>query len=189
MSIYTAAAQPKKNDLYETPTKSLDMILELLDPAVHYIWEPFVGSGHSTRHMRSRGFQVTNGDDPDFFKQTVPVPPQPGMRTVVVSNPPFSIKREILCHLDSLGMHEVALLLPAPVLFTKYFRQYCRSHHVQLVVHSKRCAFIDPITGKAGGSASFDVAWICAGLALEHDINFPPEETGKQITQREISIY
>jgi hypothetical protein len=133
-----------------------------------------VGSGHSSRHMRSEGFQVTNGNDPDFFRQAVPVPP-PGMKVVLVSNPPFSIKREILRHLDSLGMHDVALLLPA-LLFTKYFRQYCQSHHVQLVIHSKRCAFLDPITGKAGGSASFDVAWICVGLALEHDINFPAQQ-------------
>jgi len=122
--------------------------------------------------MRSRGFQVTNGDHVDFFKQTVPVPP-PGTRLVLVSNPPFSIKREILRHLEALGVREVALLLPAPVLFTKYFREYCASHPVQLVVHSKRCAFLDPVTGQAGGSASFDVAWICVGLQLERDINFP----------------
>ena len=156
--------------------RSLDMMLEHLDPAVHFVWEPFPGSGHSTRHVRSRGFQVTNGDDPDFFKQTVPDTPA-GMRLVLVSNPPFSIKREILSHLEALGVHQVALLLPAPVLFTKYFREYCASHAVQLVIHSKRCAFLDPVNGKAGGSASFDVAWICVGLELERDINLPPEQT------------
>lgn len=149
-------------------------MLEHLDPSTHYILEPFVGSGHSTKHMRSQGFQVTNGNHVDFFKQTVPVPP-PGMKVVLVSNPPFSIKRQILSHLESLGMHDVALLLPAPVLFTKYFHTFCHDHHVQLVIHSKRCAFLDPVTGKAGGSASFDVAWICVGLGLTRDINFPTE--------------
>jgi hypothetical protein len=124
--------------------------------------------------MRSKGFQVTNGDDEDYFKQSVPVPPD-GMEAVLVSNPPFSVKRQILARLDALGVHRVALLLPAPVLFTKYFREYCRQHHVQLVVHSKRCAFINPKTGKAGKSASFDIAWICVGLKLDRDINFSPE--------------
>jgi len=148
------------------------MVLTHLDPSIHLLWEPFPGSGHSTRHMKSKGFQVTNGDAPDFFKQTVPVPPS-GMKTILVSNPPFSIKREILSHLESLGLHDVALLLPAPVPFTKYFYEFAHLHHVQLVVHSKRCAFLDPLTGKAGGSASFDIAWICVGLELLRDINFP----------------
>ena len=174
MSVYTSAAQPKRNDLYETPVRSLNMMLDHLDPSLHLLWEPFVGSGHSTRHMRSSGFQVTNGDDPDFFKQTVPVAPA-GMKTVLVSNPPFSIKRQILSHLDTLGMNDVALLLPAPVLFTKYFREYSKEHHVQMVIHSKRCAFLDPHTGKSGKSASFDVAWICVGVGLTRDINFPTE--------------
>ena len=150
-------------------------MLQHLDQRKHFLWEPFVGSGHSTRHLKSKGFQVTNDDNADFFKQTVPVPPE-GMKTVLVSNPPFSLKRGILSHLDSLGVHDVALLLPAPVLFTKYFYEYCKEHQVQLVIHSKRCAFLDPVTGKAGRSASFNVAWICVGVGLPRDLNFPPEQ-------------
>jgi hypothetical protein len=172
MSIYTSKTQPKKCDTYETPIRSLDMLLTHLDPTVHYIWEPFAGSGHSTRHMRQAGFEVTNGDDPDFFEQSVPVAPE-GLRLVLVSNPPFSKKQEILRHLAALGVHDVALLLPAAVLFTKYFFEFSLKHHVQLVVHSKRCSFLNPDTGKAAGSASFDVVWICVGLGLPRDLNFP----------------
>ena len=72
MSIYNSSSQPSRNDLYETPPATLDMILRYLDPTKHLIWEPFKGSGHSTRHMRSRNFTVSNGDDPDFFKQNIP---------------------------------------------------------------------------------------------------------------------
>ena len=68
----TKKAQPKLNDLYETPTATLDMILDQLDPARHHIWEPFPGTGHSTRYMKSRGFCVTNGNHPDFFQQSLP---------------------------------------------------------------------------------------------------------------------
>jgi hypothetical protein len=94
MSIYTSSTQPTNNDFWETPTQTLDLVLQHLDQRKHFLWEPFVGSGHSTRHMKSKGFQVTNGDHPDFFKQTVPVPAE-GMKTVLVSNPPFSLKRPI----------------------------------------------------------------------------------------------
>ncbi len=118
MAIYTKKAQPTKNDLYETPTATLDMILDHLDPKRHLIWEPFVGTGHSTRYIKSRGFSVTNGDHQDFFQQSLPEK-DPKKELVLVSNPPFSIKRHILRRLTELGFHKFALLLPAPVLFTQ----------------------------------------------------------------------
>ena len=80
MAIYTKKAQPTKNDLYETPAATLDMILDHLDPKRHHIWEPFVGTGHSTRYMKSRGFDVTNGDHPDFFQQSLPEKERVGVR-------------------------------------------------------------------------------------------------------------
>ena len=170
--MYTTNIQPKKADNYETPARSLDMLLGHLKADKHFIWEPFRGSGRSTIHMRGRGFQVTNGDDLDFFKQTLPVAPA-GMKLILVSNPPFSIKKEILEHLEKLGMYDMALLLPAPVMFTKYFHSFAHRHHVQMIVHTKRCAFLDPVSGESGGPASFDVAWICVGVGLERDITFP----------------
>lgn len=121
MAIYTKKAQPTKNDLYETPTTTLDIILDHLDPRRHHIWEPFVGTGHSTRYMKSRGFDVTNGDHADFFQQSLPEK-YPEKDFVLISNPPFSVKRRILLRLTELGFHKIALLLPAPVLFTKYFQ-------------------------------------------------------------------
>ena len=72
MAIYTKNVQPKLNDQYETPPATLDMILDKLDPGRHHIWEPFPGTGHSTRYMKSRGFDVTNGDHPDLFHQLLP---------------------------------------------------------------------------------------------------------------------
>ncbi len=172
MAIYAPSLQPKLSDLYETPTETLDMVLDHLDPVKHYIWEPFRGTGHSTRYMsEQRGFRVTNGDDPDFFQQTVPF--REGMTTVLVSNPPFSLKQQILKHLFAKGFYNIALLLPAPVLFTKYFRAYCSVYPVQIIVHTKRCTFLDPSTGKKCGPASFDVVWICIGLSLPRDLIFP----------------
>ncbi len=132
MAIYTKKAQPTKNDLYETPTTTLDMILDHLDPKRHLIWEPFVGTGHSTRYIKSRGFSVTNGDHQDFFQQSLPEK-DPEKDLVLISNPPFSVKRQILLRLTELGFHKIALLLRAHVLFTKYFQEYCSHHQVQVI--------------------------------------------------------
>ena len=134
MAIYTKNVQPKLNDQYETPPATLDMILDKLDPGRHHIWEPFPGAGHSTRYMKSRGFCVTNGDQQDFFQQSIPEK-DPKKELVLVSNPPFSVKRRILLRLTEIGFHEIALLLPAPLLFTKYFQEYCSHHQVQVIIH------------------------------------------------------
>jgi hypothetical protein len=191
MSFYATTIQNNsKNDTYETPSATLDMVLDLLDPEKHYIWEPFPGSGSSTVHMRNRGFQVTNGTDPDFFNQTVPVcvssKANPGtpLTLVIVTNPPFSIKKEILVRIAELGVERVAFLLPAATMYTKYFHEYITTvgqEHFRLIVHTKRCSFLDPATGKTvlnkngkQGSCSFDVAWFTMGLGdvLPYGINF-----------------
>lgn len=163
----------KKNDLYETPGTSLDKILCCLDPRVHYIWEPFVGTGHSTRYMREKGFQVTSGSHPDFFQQhTIPTAPE-GMVVVLVSNPPFSLKKEIMKRVEELGLERLALLIPAAALFTNYFQEFKRYKDVQMVVHTRRCSFLDPDSGKPNPPAPFEVAWFCFGLNLPRDIYFP----------------
>lgn len=172
MAIYTKSTQPTLNDQYETPIQTLDMVLDYLHPEKHFIWEPFPGTGHSTRYMKSKGFTVTNGNHPDFFQQNVPHA-ENDKELVLVTNPPFSIKRQILERLAELGVRKVALLLPAPVLFTQYFQRYCLDHKVQTIIHSKRCKFIDPRTGKPSKkSASFDIVWICLNIELESDMIF-----------------
>jgi len=176
MSLYSNKTQPRSNpesDKYESPPRSLDMILDLLDASKHHIWEPFKGSGHSTMYMRSKGFEVSNGNDPDFFKQSVPNPSE-NKELILVSNPPFSIKRQILLHLKKIEFNKIALLLPAPVLFTLYFREFAMEHKVQIVIHTKRCSFLNPCTLEpCRTSASFDCLWITTNLSLENDINFP----------------
>lgn len=163
-------------DEYETPYKVLDMVLEQLDPNKYFLWEPFKGTGRSTEYMRNRGFDVTNGDHDDFFQQTIPKPPIYSKKAlVIVSNPPFSKKKEILEHLKKLGIQKFALLLPVGTLFTKYFAElFPKSTETQLILPQGRVQFIDPLTQQAykGSSCSFDVVWICIGLGFLSTIDY-----------------
>lgn len=172
MAFYSPAAQPTVNDLWETPGDTLDMVLRRLDPRVHLLWEPFVGSGASTAHMRKRGFEVANGAPADFFDQTAAPPAPPGKTTVLVSNPPFSQKKQILQHLMRMDT-PFALLMPAGTLFTQYFRTCCEARKVQIIVHTKRCRFLDPVTHEqCSGRPSFDIIWCCVDLGLDADLSF-----------------
>jgi hypothetical protein len=152
-------------DTYETAKWSLDLLLVHVDPARFHIWEPFVGTGRSTAYMRAQGFEVTNGDHADFFKQTRPVA-SPGKTLLLVSNPPYSTKQQILEHLKAQSVLQWALLMPVQCLFCKYFTANVDIRRLSLVVHSaRRGSFIDPASGEPyARGAPFEMCWFTQNL-------------------------
>ena len=176
-------------DTYETVKWTLDIMLDSLDPAKHFIWEPFKGSGRSTRYMRSRGFEVTNGDNDDFFEQTTPIPPQ-NKELVLVSNPPFSIKQRILSHLKHLGIQRWALLLPITSITTIYFTTAVDMTALAIIFHYKRVNFIIPETGKpTPKGAPFEICWFCIGLAPPGTFTMPGIDSSmRTLTKEEMVI-
>jgi hypothetical protein len=172
MSHYSKST--KKNDDYETPYRVLDMILDELDPQKVIIWEPFKGSGYSTEYMKSKGFFVTNGEFEDFFKhEKPPILGLEDMTLVVVTNPPYSIKKEILQKFKDLGIDKIALLVPIGTVFCNYFTKLFPQDNFQIIFHTGRVKFLDPATHqKVKGSCSFDVAWVCNGLNLKKNIQY-----------------
>ena len=71
-----------------------------------HIYEPFIGSGHSTKCMRKLGHTVY-APGGDFFTHGVP-----DRSLYLITNPPFSIKKEILRKIFVEWNHpRVALLL------------------------------------------------------------------------------
>jgi len=162
----------QKKDIYETPEYVIADILTFLDKNKVEIYEPFKGSGSSTKIMRKLGFTVHNGDHKDFFKQTFPKPRDKKKKIILLTNPPFSIKKEILQKLQHDNVGQWILLLPASVLYTMYFRDLFKNKTVKLIIPRKRITFIDPKTKKPfGNRASFDTAWICRGISLPRHIN------------------
>lgn len=190
MALYSKSIRNDSGcDTYETPVESMDMILEHLDPGKDFIWEPFAGTGHSTRHMRSRGFEVVNGFPCDFFEQPLPTAP-PGKSLIMVSNPPYSTKQKVFARCKEIGLRRYALLLPAATLYTVYFYAFNKwmedaGIRLSMVIHTSRCCFLDPASGQPvqrdnrAGSASFDVAWMNYGVNLPRDIVFIKREPKK----------
>lgn len=158
-------------DEYETPTYVLDMVLEELDPTKWTIWEPFPGSGHSTRYMRLKGFSVTNGDHDDFFQHSVtPAPCKIGHKVVVISNPPYSKKKEIMQKLKDLGVMHIALFLPVGVIARRYFAETFPSIGNQFIFHRRTCSFLHPESKESMGPASFPLMWVTCGLNMSKNI-------------------
>ena len=171
----TKSIQFDKDD-YETSHSTLNAVLSKLDPLKHLIFEPFPGTGYSTMYMQQCGFRVTNGDYCDFFQHCTP-PRHPagteGMEMFVITNPPYSKKKDVLKKLKDLGLRNLALLLPSGTVSNKYWRQYFPQDNFQLLINIGRCKFLSPETHKPlTGSCNFTVFWCLNNFRLKNDISY-----------------
>lgn len=160
-------------DMYETPGYVYDMILEELDPKETVIWEPFLRTGYSTKYMRSRGFEVINGEEGGLFAQNeIPRIKASQKTLVVVTTPSFSVRRKVVTKLHELGVTRMAVFVPIGMLTTMYGKTLFPAQSTQLVYHTAACHFLDPLTLMPRGKTGFDLVWITKGLSLQQGVQF-----------------
>lgn len=140
------------SDDYETPREAWEAIVKFL-PRDKIIWEPFYLNGKSGEYLRELGFQVMHEDE-DFFEHN--------KGDIVVSNPPFSRKKEIVQRLVELQKPFV-LVMPDSVLTTTCAREI---PGLQVIVPKKRIQFVK------GKNVSFGCLYYCYLMNLENDIIF-----------------
>jgi hypothetical protein len=150
-------AKEVKNDEYETPRSAWESIDRFL-PKDKVIWEPFMASGLSGEVLRSLGCEVIHQRE-DFFEND--------RGDVVVTNPPFSRKKEVLKRLKELGKPFV-LLLPASVLGTKMISDWFPD--IQIIVPKGRISFL--VNGTQTNSVWFASFFYCWKMRLPRDIIF-----------------
>lgn len=130
MSVFSPDYQCK-NDNYMTPKEAWENIKEVI-PKDKVIWEPFYGDGKSGEQLRELGFNVIHERE-DFFKVD--------RGDVVVSNPPFSKKKEILEELVKRNKPFI-LLISASTISTQTFRRIFKGReNIQIIVPSRRIHF------------------------------------------------
>jgi hypothetical protein len=150
----------KKFDDYMTPKEGWENIKEFI-PKNKIIWEAFKGDGKSGEYLRELGFEVIHDDD-DFFECN--------KGDILVSNPPYSKKCEILIRLVKLAKPFI-LIMPSSALTTKYMRELFYNDKIQLIIPKKRIQFYK------GGEAptnrcNFDTFYYCYKINLKNDITF-----------------
>ena len=154
----------KKDDEYMTPYFVLKEFFDYTKiDKNEKIWEPFIGDGTSVEKMKRIGYKNVHSEDVDFFKATVP-----SRDTIIVTNPPFSIKREILDYIiNGLRWERFALLLPVCVIFTRYFHKIIEKRkdlQIDILVPYSRVQYLK--NGKQLGKCSFDSCWLVSGIDL-----------------------
>ena len=162
-SFHTKTLQ--KHDDYMTPRSAWEAISHFI-PTDKVIWEAFYGDGTSGNDLSDMGFRVIH-EPIDFFTND--------LGDIVVSNPPFSKKKEILTRLKELNKPFI-LILPVPTITTQYVRMLFQDERIQIIIPRRRIHFEKHINGERPvnwkNSCYFDCFYYCWKMNLPKDIVF-----------------
>ena len=154
-----------KHDDYMTPDYAWDNIQHLI-PKDKVIWESFYGNGKSGSHLQKLGFTVIH-EEIDFFEND--------KGDIIVSNPPFSKKREVFTRLRQLNKPFI-MICPSSMINTQYIRKLFGDANdpLQIIIPRKRINFEKLVDGKVpenwGDRCNFDCFYYCWKMNLERDI-------------------
>jgi hypothetical protein len=164
------------DDEYMTPTYAFRDFFSYvnIDKEQYTLWEPFYGDGRSSEIMEGFGFDVIRCQGKDFFL----TPPPEGDNIIMVTNPPFSTKKEVLRYvLEVYNIQRFAILLPSQTFYAKYFQKMLSGDRkITMLVPPARVQFVK--NGVKTRCNALDTAWMVSGLPLPeppHGIHYLPE--------------
>ena len=149
-----------KDDEHMTPKHVWEAIQEYI-PKDKVIWESFYGDGRSGDNLREMGYDVVH-EPIDFFEED--------RGDVIVSNPPFSLAKQIMARLLELDKPFI-LLMPSSKINYQYMRIF--KNKLQIIIPHKRIHFIklnedgEPVQTKG---CHFDCFYYCYKIGLPNDI-------------------
>jgi len=150
----------KDSDNYITNPEDWERIKQYI-PTDKKIWSPFYCDGKQKEYFKDMGFDIIHEDE-DFFDYT------PNY-DIVIDNPPFSKKKEILKRLKQLDKPFI-LIAPSMMLSYKYFQEDFKD--IQILVPYKRINFKHINSTKRNYSPPFASFYFCYKMNLPKDLIF-----------------
>lgn len=153
----------KRDDDYITPREAYLDIKPYVPPGVRVIYDPFYCDGTSKHYMQEvfgSDIKVLHFKGRNAFSHV----PDRSTFDLIVTNPPFTKKWEVMHYLMALDKPFMCLL-PVTLVSTKQFRQLPNYDQIKLVVTSGRYKFERP-GGERLSGAWYDVYWYCYKVSL-----------------------
>jgi len=152
-----------KHDDYMTPKYAWENIKQYI-PKDKVVWEAFYGDGESGKYLTELGFNTIH-EEVDFFEND--------LGEIIISNPPFSLSKEVLTRLKELGKPFI-MILPSSKINTQYFRKLFADEGIQIIIPRKRIHFVKLVNGEKPegwkNSCNFDCFYYCWKMELPKDI-------------------
>ena len=154
-----------KHDDYMTPKYAWENIKQFI-PKDKVIWEAFSGNGNSSKFLTELGFDVICKEE-DFFEVDY--------GDIIVTNPPFSKKKEVFTRLKELGKPFI-IICPCSMITAQYFRNLFKDERIQIIIPRKRIHFMKLIDGEVPenwkNQCNFDCFYYCWKMNFKKDIIF-----------------
>ena len=150
----------KDNDNYTTDKNVWERIKEFI-PTDKKIWSPFYCDGKQKEYFKEMGYDIIHEDE-DFFTNN--------KGDIIIDNPPFSKKKEILTHLKELDKPFI-MIIPTCLLSLKWF-QKLYSNKIQMIIPMKRLTFTKLNEESKGYTPPFGSFIYCYKMNLDKDLNF-----------------
>ena len=150
----------KDSDNYITNKEDWERIKKYI-PKDKIIWSPFYCDGKQKDYFEEMGYNIIH-EDKDFFSYTPEY-------DIVIDNPPFSKKKEILKRLKELDKPFI-LIAPSMMLSYKYFQEDYKD--IQILIPYKRINFKHLNSDKKNYSPPFASFYFCYKMNLEKDLVF-----------------
>jgi len=149
-----------KHDDYMSPKSVWENIIDYI-PNDKVIWEPFYGDGKSGEYLKSLGFNVIH-EPIDFFENN--------LGDILVSNLPFSIKKECYTRLKELDKPFI-MISPSSMINTQYIRNLFKDaeNPLQIIIPRKRIQFLKD-GEEPKNKCNFDCFYYCYKMNLPKDI-------------------
>lgn len=146
------------HDNWETPEHVFrDFAQSVSIPRSATIWDPFYSTGRAGNLLRAAFPRHTVvHQKKDFFATPLPAP-----KTVVITNPPYSMNKKVIDELVSRSV-PFAVFVRSDTMFTSYMQTLFRENpgKFRIYVPKGRTHFIDPSTGKQVKGVRFLSLWI-----------------------------
>lgn len=152
----------QERDFFQTPNYATDLLVPFLPR--YSIWEQACGNGKIVYRLRHHGFDVRGTDlgSINFLTGILPSP-----FDIMVTNPPYSIKRKFYSRCREIGK-PFALLIPMD--FCGWILSAMRDG-ARWIAPTRRIDFITP-TGRSGkeSAAQYHSGWLTFGIDLPQQI-------------------
>ena len=117
--------------------------------------------------MRELGFDVIH-EKIDFFEEN--------HGEIIVSNPPFTKKKEVFTRLKQLGKPFI-MICPSSMINTKYIRElFANDDRLQIIIPRKRINFVKLVDGEVrltdSDRCNFECLYYCWKIGLDRDITW-----------------
>ena len=152
----------KDNDNYATDKHVWETIKRFI-PLDKKIYAPFYCDGKQKDYFKELLNIDIIHEDVDFFTNTFNY-------DIIVDNPPFSKKKEILTKLREIDKPFI-LIIPTCLLSLKWF-QTLYSNKIQVIIPMKRLTFTHLTNPKEGYTPPFGSFIYCYKMDLEKDLTF-----------------